>query len=133
MIIEITGKGLLMALFSILGVALIGFLFITLSRINEILKQFKMTLEKNDKNINDSIEALPKLLNNLEEITAGVNEEMKHIQGTVRSIEETVGYAASTAQLLTEDIVEPVRDLLEILSVIKGIFFKEKKKGWLQR
>ncbi len=133
MIIEITGKGLLIALFSTLGVALIGFLFITLSRINEILKQFKMTLEKNDKNINDSIEALPKLLNNLEEITAGVNEEMKHIQETVRSIEETAGYAASTAQLLTEDIVEPVRDLLEILGVIKGIFFKEKKKGWLQR
>ena len=133
MTIEITGYGLLVFLFSILGAILIGFLFIALSRLNEILKQFKTILDKNDKNLNDSLETLPKLLNNLQEISGGINQEMKHIQGAVKNIEETVGYAAATAQLLSEDIVEPLSDILQALGLIKGIFFKEKKKGWLQR
>jgi len=133
MTIEITGYGLLVFLFSLIGVILIGFLFIALSRLNEILKQFKIILDKNDKNLNDSLETLPKLLNNLEEISDGINQEMKHIRGAVKNIEETVGYAAATAQLLSEDIVEPLSDILEVLGLIKGIFFKDKKKGWLQR
>lgn len=131
--IQLTGYDLLALLFTILGVVFFGFLFIALSRLNEILKQFKTILEKNDKNINESIETMPKLLSNLQEITNGVNQEMKHIQGAVKNIEETVSYAASTAQILSEDIVEPIRDLLEILALLKGVFFKEKKKGWLQR
>ena len=131
--IQLTGYDLLALLFSILAIVLFGFLFIALSRINEILKQFKAVIYKNDNNINESLETLPKLLNNLEEITKGVNQEMKHIQGAVKNIEETVGYAASTAQILSEDLVEPIRDLLQVLALLKSVFFKEKKKGWLQR
>ncbi|MBM7616292.1 hypothetical protein [Alkaliphilus hydrothermalis] len=134
----------------LVGIGVLGALLVVLLKVNDILKQAKSILVKNDGNINQSIESLPKVINNveilsnslnnemvhvggaiknIEEITVGVNEEIKHLKGTVRNIEETVEYAAATAQTLTDDILLPIGDILNLLTILKGIFVKEKKKG----
>lgn len=117
----------------LLGMALLIITFIAILKLIDILKQVNTIVAKNEGNINASLDSMPKVLHNVEEITAGLNEQMQHISGTVRSIEETVEYAASTAQVLTEDIVLPIGELLQIFGLLKGIFIKEKKKGLFRK
>ncbi len=144
----------LFGVLALAGIAVLVALFMALLKGYEILKQVKTVLIKNEGNINQSIESLSGIvhnidgitasvneemehiggvLKNVEEITEGVNQEVKQIKGTIRSIEETVEYAAATAQSLTEDFVLPIGDLLSLLSVIKGLFVKEKKKGLFRK
>lgn len=134
----------------LVGIGVLGALLVVLLKVNDLLRQAKSILIKNDGNINKSIESLPRVIDNVEtltnslnsemvhvggairnveEITVGVNEEIKHLKGAVRNIEETVEYAAATAQTLTDDILLPMGDLLNLLAVLKGFFVKEKKKG----
>ncbi|KAB3530491.1 hypothetical protein F8154_13765 [Alkaliphilus pronyensis] len=115
----------------LIPLALIGFgiTIVILLKLNDIIKQIKDMLAKNEKNINESLDSMPKILKNVDEITYKANEEMKHFQGAAKNIEETVGYAAATAQILSRDILEPIGDVLSLLGVLKGIFIKEKKKG----
>ena len=141
-------------IFVLVGVAVAVLLVMTLLKVYEILKQVKTILLKNESNINQSLDSLPKVINNvdeitkglngemkhiggtirnIEEITDGVNEEIKHLKGAVRNIEETVEYAAATAQSITEDVVLPIADILNLLSILKGVFVKEKKKGFFSK
>ena len=75
---------------------------------------------------------MPKILNNTEQITESINEEMQHVSQAVKAIEETVEYTASAAQVVAEDIALPIKDIMAVLGIIKNIFTKEKKKGWLK-
>ena len=90
-------------------------------------------MQRNENNIDSALNSLPKILNNTEEITKSVNEEMKHISGAIKAVEETIEYTASAAQVISEDIIMPGKDLLEILALIKSIFIKDKKKGWFDK
>lgn len=130
---SITLGQLLIGMLILIGIALGAVMINVVLKLNEILKQINMIVTKNEGNINDSIEAIPNILHNAEEITDSLNQQMQHVSGTVKSIEETVEYAASTAQVLTEDIVLPISELLHILSLLKGIFIKEKKKGLFRK
>ncbi len=130
---SITLGQLLIGMLILIGIALGAVMINVVLKLNEILKQINMIVTKNEGNINDSIEAIPNILHNAEEITDSLNQQMQHVSGTVKSIEETVEYAASTAQVLTEDIVLPISELLHIFSLLKGIFIKEKKKGLFRK
>lgn len=123
----------LTVLLEVAGLAVLIVLFIAVIRLNEVLKRIKGILERNEKNIDDALSIMPKVLHNTNEITESINEEMKHVKGTIRNIEETVEYAVSTAQTLNDDIIVPVKEVLEILGLLKGIFIKEKKKGWFNK
>ncbi|GAB6086636.1 hypothetical protein [Alkaliphilus crotonatoxidans] len=131
--ISITLGQLLIGFLMIAGIVLVVALINVVLKLNEILKQVNHIVVKNEANINASIDTIPKILHNAEEITDSFNEQMKHVSGTVKSIEETVEYAASTAQVLTEDVVLPISELFQIFSFLKGIFIKEKKKGLFRK
>lgn len=118
-------------IFGILGSVVCIALVSAIIKLNENLKQVKSILEKNDKNITEALETLPKVLHNLGEITGGVNQEMKHIQSTIQNIGETVELTATAAHTVNEDIINPISDLFAILNFLRGIFPKEKKKSWL--
>lgn len=127
---QITIGQLITILLAIAGGGVLIMLFKTLMNINEIFNNINRMLQRNEGNIDDMLNSLPKILNNTEEITNSVNEEMQHVSGAIKAIEETVEYTASAAQVVTEDIVLPAKDLLEILALVKSIFVKDKKKGW---
>ncbi|SDK06671.1 hypothetical protein [Natronincola ferrireducens] len=120
-------------LFALLGMALFVIVFILLSKVNETLKQIKELLTKNEENIDETLERIPKVLQNVEEITDVVNEEIKHVQGVVKNIEETVEYTASAAQGINEDILEPIRDIFQIVALIGELLPSKKKKGWFNK
>lgn len=131
--ITITLGQLFAFLLGILGIVLFVVICILLLKVKEILDQINKIIVKNEKNIDESIESLPKVLNNVEQISGVVNEEIKHLQGVVKNIEETVGYTAATAQGISEDILEPIGDLFQIISLITGILPIKKKKSWFKK
>ncbi|SNR96620.1 protein of unknown function [Anaerovirgula multivorans] len=120
-------------LFALLGIALFVILVTMLLKVNETLKQIRLMIAKNEKHIDETMERIPKVLHNVEEITGVVNEEIKHVQGVVKNIEETVEYTASAAQGISEDILEPIRDIFQILSLITELLPNKKKKTWFKK
>jgi len=130
---QITIGQLITVIFAIAGGGVLIVLFKTLININQIFNNINRILQRNESNINSALNSLPNILNNTEEITQSVNEEMKHVSGAIKAVEETIGYTASAAQVISEDIILPAKDLLEILALFKNIFTKDKKKGWFEK
>jgi len=130
---QITIGQLITVIFAIAGGGVLIVLFKTLININQIFNNVNRILQRNESNINSALNSLPNILNNTEEITQSVNEEMKHVSGAIKAVEETIGYTASAAQVISEDIILPAKDLLEILALFKNIFTKDKKKGWFEK
>ncbi len=127
---QITIGQLITILLSIVGIGVLVALFKSLMNLNQILNNINKIVEHNSGNFNDILSSLPKILNNTEEITNSVKEEMEHVSGAIKAVEDTIGYTASAAQTISEDIILPTKDLLVLLPMIKSIFFKEKKKGF---
>ncbi|SET65877.1 hypothetical protein SAMN05660297_03060 [Natronincola peptidivorans] len=130
--ITITLGQLFTILFALLGIALFVVIFVLLHKLNESIKQIKQIITKNEKNIDETMERIPKVLHNVEEISGIVNEEIKHVQGVVKNIEDTVGYTASAAQGINEDILEPIRELFQVVSLVREMF-PSKKKNWFKK
>lgn len=131
--ITITLGQLFTFLLGLLGIAFIAILCILLLKVNEALNQIKIIITKNEKNIDETMERVPKVLQNVEEISGVVNEEVKNLQGVVKNIEETVEYTAAAAQGINEDVLEPVRELFQIISLIAGMLPSKKKKSWFKK
>ncbi len=131
--ITLTMGQLFSFLFALLGIGLFAVLFIMLSRVNNILKELRELVLKNEKHIDETMESLPKLVKNIENITGVANEEIKNVQSVVKNVGNTVEYTASAVQELNEDMIEPIRDIFNALSLITGLFPKKKKKIWIKR
>jgi predicted PurR-regulated permease PerM len=130
---QITIGQLITVLFAIAGGGVLFFLFKALVNLNQILNNINKMMQRNENNIDDVLNTLPNILNNTEEITKSVNEEMKHVSGAIKAVEETMEYTASAAQVISDDIILPAKDLLEILAIVKSIFTKDKKKSWFDK
>lgn len=110
------------------GIGVLLFLFKVLKNLNQILCNINNIVQNNENNINSALDSLPNIVNNAEQITGTVNEEMKHVSGAVRAVEETVEYTASAAQVINEDIIIPTRDLLKMLVLVKKVFVRNNEK-----
>lgn len=129
---QITIGQLLNMLLVLVGIGVLAMLIKTLININGIINNMGKIIQSNEKNIDDILNSVPKILSNTEQITESVNEEMQHVSQAIKSIEETVEYTASAAQVVAEDIALPVKDIMAILGTVKNIFIKDKKKGWFK-
>lgn len=124
---------ILWLIFALIGIGVLVLVIIAFIRLNETLNIIKGILTKNEKNIDDSLESMPKLLSNLEEITKEVNGDMKIIKEAFRNIDETAEYTASAMQVVSEDILDPIKDVLSIISVIRDVIGKPRKKGLFRK
>ncbi|NLM04092.1 MAG: hypothetical protein GX214_03625 [Clostridiales bacterium] len=118
--------------FFVLGMISIGILVllaILLFKIKDILDQMKNIIIKNEKHIDQTIETIPKVLQNIEEISDVVSEETKNLQGVVKNIEQTVEYT----QEIGQDILEPIGELFQVLSLVTSVLPKKKKKTWFNK
>lgn len=125
---QITIGQLITVLFAIAGGGLIVVLFKVLMKLNQILNNIHVLMQRNEGNFDQILNSMPKILNHTEEITKSVNEEMQQVSQTMKAIGETVEYTASAAQVINEDIILPARDLIKILALVKNIISKDKKK-----
>ncbi|SDY25172.1 DUF948 domain-containing protein [Tindallia californiensis] len=127
----VTVGELLIVLIALLGVGALVYLLMALIKINDALKNIQAVVYKNEKHIDESLERIPRVLENVEGITAHVNQSMEHVQSTVENVTEMTDYVADVVQGINEEVVEPVKDLFKILMMIQSIFSGSKnKKKW---
>lgn len=122
-------SGVVWFIFALVSLGALVLVIIGLLRVNETLNILKGILHRNESNIDESLKSMPKILNNVEEITKEINGEMKSIKEAFRNIDETTEYTASAMQIVSEDILEPIKDVLDIISVVKDVVGRPKKKG----
>ncbi|ABW19632.1 hypothetical protein [Alkaliphilus oremlandii] len=127
---QISVGQLVTILLSIAGISVLVVLFKSLMNLNQILSSISRIVERNEANIDQVLNSVPKILSTTEEITKNVNDEMKHVSGAIKAVEETVEYTAAAAQVISEDLILPAKDLLVILPILKSLFTKDKKKGF---
>ncbi|RQD69690.1 MAG: methyl-accepting chemotaxis protein [Tindallia sp. MSAO_Bac2] len=127
----ITVGELLVALLALLGVGALLYLLMALVKINDALKNIQAVVYKNEKHIDESLERIPRVLENVEGITSHVNQSMEHVQTTVENVTEMTDYVTDVVHGINEEVVEPVKDLFKILLMLQSLFpGNKKKKKW---
>jgi uncharacterized protein YoxC len=120
MAVTISLNDVLTFILLVAGITLLVYLVITLSNINSVLKDFKITFRKNKDNIDNTISSLPGIASNISAITGELQEGVQTI--------------AATAEIIEKDKTEIAIDYVQILSEIirSGINYlaKRKKSKW---
>ena len=130
--IQITIGQLINILLIVAGGGVLVVLLKTLMNVNNVVNDIGRIIQRNEENIDDILDSVPRILDNTEKITESVHEEMEHVSQAIKAIEETVEYTASAAQVVAEDVALPMKDVLAVLKTIKDIFTKDKKKVCLK-
>ena len=128
----ITLGELLIVLLSILGVGALVYVLLSLIKINDALKDIQGIMHKNEKHIDESLERIPRVLENVEGITQQVNKSMEQVHTTVENVTEVTDYVTGVVHRINEEVVEPLKNLFHILTVLKRFMPKmgSKKKKW---
>jgi len=99
------------ALLVILGIVLITVLIIALLKLIKTVSSVNVILARNDKNIDEVLNVIPKTINNLYEIT-----------DNVKDVTEVVVETAASALGATESFQRYLVYIADILTIVKKIF-----------
>lgn len=126
----ITVGELLVVLMSILGVGVLAYLVMLLVKVNDTLKNIQGIVSRNEKHLDETLERIPRVLENVEGITDNVNKSMVHVQSTIENVSDVSDYVTDMVEGINEEVVEPLKEVFKILLMIKSIFGGSKKKKW---
>jgi predicted PurR-regulated permease PerM len=126
----ITVGELLVVLLSLLGVGVLAYLIVLLMKVNESLKSIQQIVNKNEKHLNETLERIPRVLENVEGITGNVDKSMVHVQTTIENVSEVTDYATDMVKGINEEVVVPLKEVFKLLLMIKSLFGGSKKKKW---
>lgn len=126
----ITVGELLVVLMSILGVGVLAYLVMLLMKVNETLKSVQQIVTKNEKHLDETLERIPRVLENVEGITGHVNQSMVHVQSTIENVSDVTDYVTDMVEGINEEVIEPLKEAFKLLLMIKSIFGGSKKKKW---
>ncbi|MCX7921718.1 MAG: DUF948 domain-containing protein [Clostridia bacterium] len=88
------------------------FLAIALYNLNKVIKQARKVIETNAENINKTMTVLPEIMNNVNDTTACVKENVDKASNIVETVEETV----------SEGIIDTIKIIGAVVQVIVGKF-----------
>ena len=112
------------------GITLLVYLVITASNINSILKDVRVTLNKNKGNINNTISSLPGIASNLSAITGELQVGVQTIAATAEIIEKNVSNSSGKLTEKADIAVDSVQILSEIIRSGINYFAQRKKSKW---
>ncbi len=117
--------GLLILFLIISGVGV--YTFITLNNLNGVLKRVRELMDKNSSNIDKTLDRLPSIANNVDAATAKVKEEIENAGDAVGLISETVTDTVLSVSDGTQEVIEYIRIIAQIIKIIINTFFKKSK------
>ena len=112
-------------LFSIVCFYLIKFL----KNLNDSTKVVKVLVTENRDNIDKVLKELPLISVNLAEISGTVNDQVKVVGLAINSINDAVEATAAAAQTIRDDVVGRFKSILELIELIRAVFFKDSDKS----
>ena len=126
MYIELSDLILLVLFLLGLGVGL--YIMVLVRNINSSAKVIKELLKENKENIDKTLKDLPVISKNLAEVSETAKNEMKVVEGTLNSINETVELTAAAAHTIKNDVFGKISGIIGVLDFIRKLFFKDKEE-----
>ncbi|MCL2164182.1 MAG: hypothetical protein FWH55_07280 [Oscillospiraceae bacterium] len=122
----------LLAIAALVVTIVAGFLLVKLlSSAGGVLSSLNRILKNNRKSIDSVLKDLPKITENVTEISsdaqvivAALKEEQKVIEDVIRDVSDTVGAVSATAQAINEDVFSKVKALFKALAMLVNIILK---------
>lgn len=120
----------LMALLVLIVLGIIAGVYIILlvRNLHSSAKVVKKLLNDNQDNLNSTLGELPGISKNLSEITETAKNEVKVLENTLNSINETVEMSAATVSSIKDNIVGKIGGVVGALDLIRHLIFKNKGK-----
>ncbi len=109
---------------------LIGYLTLVLKKFYETLKDVREIITANKENIEKTLDEMPSIAKNIDEITGEVSHDVKSVRGTIDSITEKSEAAASSLNE-TGDIITGIAALIQVVMFIKNFIndtFSKKRR-----
>lgn len=130
MAVTISLNDVLTFILLVAGITLLVYLVITVSNINNVLKDVKNTFRKNKDNIDNTIASLPGIASNISAITGELQEGVQTIASTAEIIEKNIGKSSGKITEKTEIAMDYVQILSELIRSGINYLAKRKKSKW---
>ncbi|NLX76233.1 MAG: hypothetical protein GXZ01_02480 [Clostridiaceae bacterium] len=124
----ITWGDLFKVVLFVLATGVLFYLLLATANLVGILKNLNRILEKNRKNIDDTLEKLPEITDNVAAVSDILKDEMESIQKVVNNVGKISESAKDAAELLRKDVLVKAKGILDIIDWIKKLFEKDQKK-----
>jgi len=97
--------------------------------INESAKILKDILRTNRENVDETLKNAPAVVKNAVEITDKLRNNLNVLEETLRNMHETAEMTAAAASTVKNDILTRLKGILELVELIRRVFFTEKSKA----
>ena len=101
------------------------YLFIALNHLTCILKRARGILDKHESDIDKTLDKLPSIAGNIDEAAVNVKQGVEKAAATVDSIGDTVTETVAAVSSGTQEAVEYVKIISEIVKVLISTFGKK--------
>jgi predicted PurR-regulated permease PerM len=109
----------------ILGAVVLGYLILILSRVAVTIRNINNILEANKDNIDNTMNSIPGIVENVNEITGSVRKKTDMLDGLFGEKEEAEG---SSIISNLETVISSAATVFEIFNEIKTFFGNKKKR-----
>jgi hypothetical protein len=115
----------LITLSIVLGAAVVGYIILILSRVAATVRNINDLLEANKENIDNTMNSLPGIVANVNEITGSVRRKTEMLDGLFgeKDAEENSSIVSSL-----ETVIASIASVLEIFNEIRNFFGSKKRK-----
>jgi len=103
------------------------FLIIVLVQLMGLLKKVRFIVDKNEQNLDQSLNTLPKVMDNVNEATEIIKNGLYKTEGTIDALTETFFTSASAVETKTEAILSYVAIVSEVAKGVYDFFSKAKE------
>ena len=122
---EFTVGQVIVSLSIILGAAVVVYIIIILSRLAATVRNINSILETNKENIDNTMNSLPGIVANVNEITGSVRRKTEMLDGIFGEKDDTENSSLISS---LESVLSSITSVLEIFNEIKGFFSSKKRK-----
>ena len=112
----------------VLAITVAYYLIVVLKGILGVVQQVKTVIDENQKSIGETLDALPDLLENSNELVIGVRKTVDTANSAVTCIEDNLADTADKVQETVDTALLYARCAAEVASVVVGAFAKSANK-----
>lgn len=103
------------------------FLVILIYKLTQFIKRATYMLETNSENIQKTLELLPQTTQNVNDIAIAVKTNIEKVENAVGGVEEAVAETVAAVSESTENVMNFIKIITEIISIVLGSFSSKKK------
>ncbi|NLD50891.1 MAG: hypothetical protein GX660_27430 [Clostridiaceae bacterium] len=112
----------------IVGIIAVVIVIVTFLNLNRLVKRVDKLVEKNDDHINKTVNVMPELVKNANEVSIGLKQGIDKANNTIETIGDSICETVTTVSEGTEGFFDFVSIAAEVVKALLNIFPVGKKR-----